>query len=183
MNEVITIVIPCKNENDNIYECIGFIAKQKGIAGTRVIIADVSDEADSLVWLYKTQRDFKYSLDIEIIEGGFPSKARLEGSKLVTDTLETSPELYKDLMFVDENKLVWFPATITLPEKGMVFVDGTSKDTWKWAAAKATEISGAEKDKYPKGQTHKMDMSSIKYFDSARGFMDALEVIGFYDIN
>ena len=40
--ELITIVIPCKNENDNIYECVGFIAKQVGSAGLKVIIADNS---------------------------------------------------------------------------------------------------------------------------------------------
>jgi glycosyltransferase involved in cell wall biosynthesis len=84
MKEQITIVIPCKNERDNIYECVSFIAKQTGIAGTKVIIADVSDEPKSLKWIYYLEREFKYSLDIEIIKGGFPAKARLEGSKLVT---------------------------------------------------------------------------------------------------
>ena len=102
MNEVITIVIPCKNEKDNIYECIGFIAKQKGIAGTKVIIADVSDEADSLVWLYKAKRDFKYSIDIEIIEGGFPAKARLEGSKLAN----TPYILFLDADIMLQNKFI-----------------------------------------------------------------------------
>lgn len=84
MKDLLTIVIPCKNERDNIYECISFIAKQVGSAGLRVIIADNSDKGDSLDFLYYVQRDFKYSLDIEIIQGGFPAKARLEGSKLVT---------------------------------------------------------------------------------------------------
>jgi glycosyltransferase involved in cell wall biosynthesis len=84
MNNLLTIVIPCKNERDNIYECIGFIAKQVGSAGLKVIIADTSDEGDSLDFLYYVKRDFKYSLDIEVIQGGFPAKARLEGSKLVT---------------------------------------------------------------------------------------------------
>jgi glycosyltransferase involved in cell wall biosynthesis len=84
MNNLLTIVIPCKNEKDNIYECIAFIAKQVGFAATRVIIADTSDEGDSLDFLYYVQRDFKYSLNIEVIHGGFPAKARLEGSKLVT---------------------------------------------------------------------------------------------------
>ena len=67
MKEKITIVIPCKNEKDNIYECISFISKQIGIAGTNVIIADVSDEEDSMWWLWKTQIEYKYSLNIEII--------------------------------------------------------------------------------------------------------------------
>jgi glycosyltransferase involved in cell wall biosynthesis len=84
MNELLTIVIPCKNEKDNIYECIGFIAKQVGFAGTKVIIADTSDEADSLNFLQYTKDDYRYSLNIELIKGGFPAKARLEGSKLVT---------------------------------------------------------------------------------------------------
>ena len=84
MNNLLTIVIPCKNEKDNIYECIGFIAKQVGFAGTRVIIADTSDEEDSLDFLEYTKNDYRYSLNIELIKGGFPAKARLEGSKLVT---------------------------------------------------------------------------------------------------
>lgn len=84
MKEQITIIIPCKNEKDNIYECIGFIAKQVGANGTKVIIADTSDTAESLEWLYKAKLHFRNQLDIEIIEGGFPAKARLDGSKLVT---------------------------------------------------------------------------------------------------
>ena len=84
MDNLLTIVIPCKNERDNIYECIGFIAKQVGFAGTKVIIADTSDEADSLNFLQYTKDDYRYSLNIELIKGGFPAKARLEGSKLVT---------------------------------------------------------------------------------------------------
>ena len=84
MNNLLTIVIPCKNEKDNIYECISFIAKQVGFAGTRVIIADTSDEEDSLNFLQYTEDNYRYSLNIELIKGGFPAKARLEGSKLVT---------------------------------------------------------------------------------------------------
>jgi glycosyltransferase involved in cell wall biosynthesis len=84
MKEKVTIVIPCKNERDNIYECVSFIAKQIGMGGIKVIIADASDEPSSLKWIYHLQREFKYSLDIEIIKGGFPAKARLDGSKLVT---------------------------------------------------------------------------------------------------
>ena len=84
MNNLLTIVIPCKNEKDNIYECIGFIAKQLGFTGIRIIIADTSDEDISLNFLQYTKNDYRYSLNIELIKGGFPAKARLEGSKLVT---------------------------------------------------------------------------------------------------
>lgn len=109
------------------------------------------------------------------------STLMIEGSKLVEDTLQTSPELYKDLMFVDENKLVWFPATITLPGKGMVFLDGTSKENWRWAAVKVVEIPEEEKEKFGKEQTHKMDMKNIQYF-SQRDFIDALDAINFFTV-
>jgi glycosyltransferase involved in cell wall biosynthesis len=102
MKEKLTIVIPCKNEKNNIYECVGFIARQLGCSGTKVIIADTSDEKNSLDLLYYTQRDFKYSLDIEVIKGGFPAKARLEGSKLVT----TPYILFLDADIMLQNKFV-----------------------------------------------------------------------------
>lgn len=105
-----------------------------------------------------------------------------EGSELVRTTLETSPELYKDLMHVDKEGRVWFPATITLPAKGMVFIDGTSKDDWKWSAVKAVQLTEEEikSGKFPEGQTIKMDMANAQKFGQ-RDFMDALEVIEFYE--
>ena len=105
-----------------------------------------------------------------------------KGSKLVEDTIETSPELYRDLMFEDKENRVWIPATITLPEKGMVFVDGTGKDDWKWTAVKAVEISEEDRrlKNYPDNQQYRMDMANSKKFDQ-KDFMDALEVIGFYE--
>ena len=102
MNDLLTIVIPCKNEKDNIYECIGFIAKQVGFAGTRVIIADTSDEEDSLDFLQYTEDNYRYSLSIELIKGGFPAKARLEGSKLVT----TPYILFLDADIMLQNKSI-----------------------------------------------------------------------------
>lgn len=76
MNDKLTIVIPCKNERDNIYKCIAFIAKQKGIIGTRVIIADVSDDTESLMWLnrvynkYRKWRNLPYQSISQKIKGG-----------------------------------------------------------------------------------------------------------------
>jgi hypothetical protein len=105
-----------------------------------------------------------------------------EGSKTVKDLEETSPELYKDLMHTDDQKRVWVPATITLPGKGMVFVDGTDKKNWKWSAVKAVEITEEERKlkNFPSDQTHKMDMKGATLFGQ-KEFMDALEVIGFYE--
>lgn len=105
-----------------------------------------------------------------------------EGSKPVQDLLETSPELYKDLMHTDKLNRVWFPATITLPEKGMVFVDGTSTKDWQWSAVKSIPLTEEEikSEKFPEGQTFKMNVKEAQKFKQ-KDFMDALEVIGFYE--
>ena len=127
MDNLLTIVIPCKNEKDNIYECIGFIAKQVGFTGTRVIIADTSDEEDSLDFLQYTENNYRYSLNIELIKGGFPAKARLEGSKLVT----TPYVLFLDADIMLQNKsllgecLAYNTDLVTVPfqtEKGFNWI-------------------------------------------------------------
>jgi len=104
-------------------------------------------------------------------------------SDLVKNTIETSPELYKDLMHIDKNDRAWFPATITLPEKGMVFADGTSKDDWKWAAVKAITITEEDRKgkQFPADQKYRMDMEN-KSLHNQNDFMDALEQIGFFSI-
>lgn len=101
-------------------------------------------------------------------------------SELFNQVTSTLPELYKELIFFYEGK-AWLPSTITVPDKGMVFIDGTSVDDWKWAGALSTEISEDEKDKFPKDQTHKIDFNSIKHFEQ-RDFMEALEYIGFFKV-
>lgn len=116
---------------------------------------------------------------------GFTTSTQLGvNSPLVANTLETSPELYKDLMFVDTDNRVWFPSTITLPGQGMVFIDGTSKTDWKWSSVPAVEIT--EEDRklkdYPADQTIRMDMPNGKKYEQ-KDFMEALENIGFFNIN
>lgn len=101
-------------------------------------------------------------------------------STLVKETEEVSPDLYKDLSVVKEG-LVWFPATISIPEKGMVFIDGTDKSNWGWKAAKAVRILEEEKEKYPEGQEYRVDMANGKSFGQ-KDFMDALDYIDFYQV-
>ena len=112
---------------------------------------------------------------------GFTSSTLMtEGSEPIKNILDTSPELYKDLMHKDEDERIWVPSTITLPNKGMVFLDGTSAKDWRWAAVKAVPLEEGDK-KVSKEQTHKMDMKNVQHFEE-RDFMDALEVIGFYEM-
>jgi len=115
---------------------------------------------------------------------GFTTSTLMDkDGSLTANTLETSPELYKDLMFIDDLNRAWFPATVTLPAKGMVFIDGTSKSDWRWAAVRAIEISEEDRKikQFPSNQTHRMDMQNVKHFNK-KDFMDALEVIDFYAV-
>ena len=114
---------------------------------------------------------------------GFTTSTQLsEGSELHANTLESSPELYKDLAYVDDDKNVWFPSTITLPGKGMVFIDGTDNKDWKWSAVKALPITEEDRKvkQYPKDQDYRMDMSNAKAFGQKES-KDAAEVIGFFE--
>ena len=106
-----------------------------------------------------------------------------KGGQAHNNLLETSPELYKDLLFEDDTEKIWAPATITLPNKGMVFLDGSNKEQWQWAAVKSIPITEEDRKakQFPKDQTHKMDMQNIKHFEQ-KDFMTALEHIDFYKV-
>ena len=91
-------------------------------------------------------------------------------SSTVNTALEASPELYKDLAYIDEDKRVWLPATITVPEVGMVFIDGKSLDNWKWKATKAIY----------KDEQWKMDMKSAKEYNQ-NDFMEAMDFLGLFN--
>ena len=100
-----------------------------------------------------------------------------EGSEFYNEQLITLPELYKDLAWEDpETNLIWIPNTINLPESGMVFANGASKNEWSWAGVKSIKLEEGDEAKV-EGQTHKMDMSTLKSF-TERDYMDALSYIG-----
>ncbi len=92
---------------------------------------------------------------------------------------DVMPNLYKDLKFTDDTGLNWYPNSVTLDNKSMVFADGTSVDDWKWAAVKSIEITDEEKEKFP-NSTHRADMSTIQYFEE-KDFMEALSYVGYFN--
>ena len=95
----LTIVIPCKNEGNTIYACLLAISNQVESQNLHIIIADSSDNQESLDILAKCKSDFK-NLDIQVVNGGFPAQARLNGSYLVkTDYLLF---LDADIMIMDK---------------------------------------------------------------------------------
>ena len=115
---------------------------------------------------------------------GFTTNSLMkDGEEFFQQQLEILPELYKDVIYTDDNGLKWMPTTISLPTQGMVFYNGTTKENAKWAAVLAVKVKEEEKEKYPikgkPGEYHKwrMDMTNMKEFEM-REFMDALTFIG-----
>ena len=106
-----------------------------------------------------------------------------EGEEFFEQQKELLPELYKDIIYKDENDQMWMPSMINVPDKGMVFANGTDPSNWKWAAVKAVVVTEEEKHKYPiKGKKDqyyefRMDMATMMPFDE-KEFMDALSYIG-----
>jgi glycosyltransferase involved in cell wall biosynthesis len=78
LSDKITIVVPCKNEENYIYHLLDSLRSQN-IGDTKVIIADCSTDNTRQVI-----KDNSTLLNIEIIEGGPVSIAKNNGAKLVT---------------------------------------------------------------------------------------------------
>ena len=109
-----------------------------------------------------------------------------EDSEFLDEQLEVLPELYKDLIYIDEGGYNWMPSAVNNPEQGMIYADGKTSEDWKWSAVKAMKISEEEKEKYPipnkEGEfyEYKMDMTTLKQFDE-RDFIEALDYIGVFE--
>ena len=78
ISDKITIVVPCKNEENYIHYLLDSLRQQE-IGDTKIIIADCSTDNTRQVI-----RDHSYNLNVEIIEGGPVSVAKNNGAKLVT---------------------------------------------------------------------------------------------------
>ena len=78
LSDKITIVVPCKNEENYIHHLLDSLRKQN-IGNTRIIIADCSTDNTRQVI-----QDNSLGLNVEIIDGGPVSVAKNNGARLVT---------------------------------------------------------------------------------------------------
>lgn len=122
----LTIIIPSKNEKIVLYNCIQYLSRQNHIDGVRVIIADASDDSDSMLWIKKIKVDFKHILKITVIEGGYPAEGRLNGSKLVSTPY---------MLFLDADILLTKPSILEeciRNNKGLVTVPFSTDYPYRW---------------------------------------------------
>lgn len=78
LEDKVTIVVPCKNEQDYIGHLLLHLRRQ-GIGQTKIIIADCSTDDTR-----KVIEALKFNLNVEVINGGPVSVAKNNGAKLVT---------------------------------------------------------------------------------------------------
>jgi hypothetical protein len=96
---------------------------------------------------------------------GFTSNSTMVDSNIPLSEV-VIPELYKALKFKDTKGYTWYPNSIMLEDKSMVFAEGTSIADWKWSAVQA--------------KNGKTDMTTKKEFIE-RDFMEALDYIGYFN--
>jgi len=97
LSEKITIVVPCKNEEQYIHHLLDALREQC-IDDVRVIIADCStDNTRQII------EDNKGSLNVEVIQGGPVSEAKNNGAKLVTTPY---------ILFIDSDVRFFKPTVI-----------------------------------------------------------------------
>ena len=95
----ITIVVPCKNEENYIAHLLMHL-RQQSIGNTRIIIADCStDRTREVIQMMKGE------LNVELIEGGPVSTAKNSGAKLVTTPyilfIDADVRFFKDTVIQD----------------------------------------------------------------------------------
>jgi ribosomal protein L37E len=96
---------------------------------------------------------------------GFTSNSTIVEGNL-QEVESVVPQLYLDLKFKDANGYYWYPNTVILEDKSMVFADGKTTEDWKWAGVQSKDGNA--------------DMTTIKHFEE-KDFMEALDYIGFFE--
>ncbi len=96
---------------------------------------------------------------------GFTSNTTLTENKL-TEVEAVMPQLFIDLKFKDEKGYYWYPMTVILDDKSMVFAEGSSAADWKWSAVQSKD--------------GKADMATKKEFEQ-QDFMEGLDYIGYFN--
>jgi len=97
LSEKITIVVPCKNEEQYIHHLLDALREQC-IDNVRIIIADCSTDNTRQVI-----QDNSQGLNVEVIEGGPVSTAKNNGAKLVTTPY---------ILFIDSDVRFFKPTVI-----------------------------------------------------------------------
>jgi len=125
------------------------------------------------------------SYEVSCIGCGFMTNTlMLDGTEELKIYLETLPEIYSDLKFVDEDGLCWVPMQKET-DKGVVTVVGMSKETWLWSFIPKVPLLETDPErnlyKAPDGSyaPFKYDFKNQEHFTKQQ-FLLALQCLGFF---
>jgi len=120
ITDLLTIVIPCKNEENYIGQVLSHISDQHKLIDCRIIIADANSTDNTLQII----DEYKSMLNIEVIEGGPVSVGRNNGAKLVT----TPYILFLDADVRFFNRCAVFDAVKCMEEKNLDLITLSPKN-------------------------------------------------------
>lgn len=108
-----------------------------------------------------------------------------KGSEFEQTITNKQPQIYRDLGFTDKDGYVWYPAVLTVPDKGMVYIDIVTDDsgnqTWEWVATPMRKLTPKEKRlKEFKGKEFTTNIKKTKKFGQ-NGFTEAAVSLGMFD--
>lgn len=83
LQELVTIVIPCKNEKEIISKTLDLLNYQKDIWQVKVIVCDISNDGITKPDLIERLEYNEDKFDLYLMDGGLPSVARNNGFKIV----------------------------------------------------------------------------------------------------
>lgn len=83
LRNLVTIVIPCKNEKNIILKTLDLLNYQKDINDVKVIVCDISNDNITKPSLVKRLNQKKDTFELHLTEGGLPAKARNNGFNYV----------------------------------------------------------------------------------------------------
>ena len=100
LHEILTVVIPCKNEKDNVGNILKCLNKQENSKDLLVIVADASDDMVTHHYIHSERNK---NIKILTIDGGYPAFGRHQGA-LMSETPYTL-FLDSDMEIRDKNFL------------------------------------------------------------------------------
>jgi len=103
MENLLTIVIPCKNEKDVILKTLDLLNYQTDINLVKVIVCDASDDNITNISLKNRIKRKKDNFNLLVTDGGLPARARNNGFNLVTTPY---------VLFLDADVFLLDPKTI-----------------------------------------------------------------------
>lgn len=117
---------------------------------------------------------------------GFTTNSQMgEGSETEQAVTAKQSQFYRDIKFVDQEGLVWYPATLSTPDKGMIYLDvnkgSTGEAEVSWAATPLRKLTPKEqRSRKYKGMKYVADTKNTKHFGPCE-FMNAAVSLGMFE--